>query len=225
MDMSDAPVIVQEFVKQEMARMESLGVRCLLVPESTAPYLDTDMRVGGYFCDKPPTLAVAIGKPWEEWLPVFVHEGCHMDQWSERATCWVNNTLSDGQEAVEWLDEWCAGTRELSVSDLQHALKVAQAVEMDCEDRVLQKIEEFNLPLDKESYAQKSNAYVHFYTHMIKTKKWYPPNRAPYELEEVWKSAPTSLSWEMPASLAAAFDRAYPLSCEPCKKMSLAGGM
>lgn len=196
---------------QEAAR--SHGVALQWGGESTVPYNGQEgIRVSGFFVETPrPTLAVATGKPLDEWLPILVHEACHMDQWAEGAPEWAANTLADGREAVDWLDEWCAGGRELAAPVLDDVIDRAMAVELDCERRVLAALEQFGLPIDRAEYAQRANAYVHFYRHVARIRRWNPPDQAPYQLEAVWRTAPTHLVSQPPFSLLAAYETAYPL--------------
>lgn len=134
-----------------------------------------------------PRLAVAVGKPVSEWLPILGHEYCHLEQWAEGAPAWV-----DQEEiyALDLLTEWFEG-REFAYDQIASLVTVSREVERDCEARMLQKILTFSLPIDPEEYAQKANSYVFFYTAMQQLRKWYV--RAPYEVPEVWKLMPKKL--------------------------------
>lgn len=50
---------------------------------------------------------------------------------------------------------------------------------LDCERRALAAIAEYDLPIDPADYARRANAYVHFYSHVAKTRRWNLPDRAP----------------------------------------------
>lgn len=192
------------------------GVEFILSPGATVPYVGQGIEVSGYFVENPrPTLAVATGKPFEDWIPILVHEGCHMDQWREGALAWTQNIMSDGQEAVDWLDAWCAGKRELSSEDLALAIARAKQVELDCERRVVEKIKRFGLPLDIPTYIQRANAYVQFYEHVGKTRAWNPPGKAPYQVEEVWRQSPVFFVDQPTPAMEQAFEAFYPKKPAP----------
>lgn len=164
----------------------------------------------GRFKVSTPELAVAIGKPEEEWLGVFIHEACHMEQWIEQSPAWTN-VFVKGREAVDWIDAWLEGKEGLP-EPIEELVARARTVELDCERRVVEKIKEYGLPLDVEEYAQKANSYVYFYNHLLRTRQWYPAGCSPYENELVYGFAPTvlTLDGQTPPALAAAFERVYP---------------
>ena len=193
-------------------RVQDAGVTLLFGAESTLPYAGQDsIQVSGFFVETPtPTLAVATGKPEAEWLQILIHEGCHMDQYRENSPAWRNNTMPDGREAVDWLDQWCAGDLELDQAALADVVARAKQVELDCERRALAVIAEYGLPIDPADYARRANAYVHFYSHVAKTRRWNLPDQAPYQLPEVWGRAPAVLQDELPPELEKAYEETYP---------------
>ena len=80
---------------------------------------------------------------------------------------------------------------------------------MDCERRTLLKISKWGLPIDSSAYAQRANAYVHFYDVVAQTGRWNEPGLAPYQVEGVWAHAPKVLANEAPEGLKAAYARHY----------------
>ena len=170
----------------------------------------------GFFEDRPtPRLAVGLGKPWQEWLPVLAHEFSHAQQWREQSLVWTNLFKDWGrgvEEASNALDGWLDGTLVLSPEQLSDVVDRARAVELDCERRTIALMRQWNLPIDPTEYAQKAAAYVYFYNHVAKTRQWYSADAAPYELAEVWSCAPRELSDSptTPPLLQEAFDRNYP---------------
>ena len=205
------PEPVHAYAVNLARRAQAWGVELTWGQGHTLPYgSPAGPQVSGFFVEDPrPTLAVAVGKPVESWLPILVHEGCHMDQWHEQSPVWSANTMPDGREAVDWLDAWCDRQMVLSPDALKDVIDRAMAVELDCERRVLEKITRFGLPIDPVEYAQRANAYVHFYRHVGLTGRWYPPGQAPYERQDVWSWAPKVLVEEAPKRLMEAFNRAY----------------
>ena len=147
----------------------------------------------GYFGNISPLsvrYAVAVGKPTSLWLPVALHEFCHLEQWAEGAPVWIDQEFSKTMCAFDLVMEWCGG-KDLSKEEVIRLVRLARELERDCEERALRKITQFELPLDPLEYTQKANSYLFFYTAMIETKQWYV--RAPYEVPEVWTLMPTIL--------------------------------
>lgn len=183
----------RKFMQRVQQRAQDHGVKVVFSKEARVPYMDDPgMLVSGYFIDRPrQELAVAMDKPQEQWLGVLVHESCHMDQWIEQAPCWTEVFMPDGREAVDWLNDWTAGSMELSSEDLADVVRRCREVELDCERRAVACIKEFGLPLPIESYIRKANAYVFFYDFIATSRQWYPADCAPYEVEDVHSHAPS----------------------------------
>lgn len=199
-----------EKVKQKAAR-HSVDIR--LISQSRIPYGTCEnLLVSGYFIDRPiRELAVGTEKPLPDWLGIFVHESCHMDQWIEQTSVW-KEIIVDGREAVDWIDDWCNGKDDLPLP-IEQLIARARNIEWDCERRAHAAIVEHNLPIDPHQYAQKANAYVYFYNHLLKTRAWNGPNNSPYEIERVWTHAPNHFndtSGQTPQWLQRAFDQEYP---------------
>lgn len=204
------------FLRHLCWRAQRLGVEFRLIDAPSLPYNGNDqIPVSGFFVENPkPVLGVAIGKDPEEWLEVLAHESSHMDQWAQGCEAWKNNVMPDGREAVDWIDEWISG-KEFAPAALGQAFAAAKEVELDCERRTLSKIRSFGLPLSVEHYAQRANAYVHFYSQVAKTRKWNEPGKAPYQIEEVWSKAPCEMVDEPTAELVAAYEQFWPSSQVP----------
>jgi hypothetical protein len=203
----------QRFLAALEATCRTQGVRLDLSATPTVPYGPEAVPVSGYFVDHPiPTLAVATGKPVPDWQRILAHESCHLDQWLEHDPVWAGNVMADGLEAVDWLHAWCTHTRELTATEVAIAVRRAQEVELDCERRVLAKIQTFGLAIDAATHVQKANAYVQFYAHLGRTRAWYPPGQAPHQVEAVWREAPTVFLELNQACdrLNQAFQRHYP---------------
>lgn len=203
---------VKTYLNLIAARTETYGVKLVVSPDKRVPYAcSPDMMVSGYFVDRPRVeLAVAQGKPTDEWLSILVHEKCHMDQWIEQSSAWTEVFVND-KEAVDWIDLWIKGedTLPLPIEDL---IARARTVELDCEYRAVLDMRKHNLPLNIEEYIQKANSYVYYYNHMLKNRQWYG-DVAPYEKVEVWSKAPKTLDrnlTETPVELAEAFEQYFP---------------
>lgn len=151
------------------------------------------LACSGFFSELPrPKLAVAMGKPENEWTVILAHEFSHANQWKEQADVWTNlfHDWSRGrEEASDALDRWLEG-EDWSESQIQDVVGRIRDVERDCEERTVKLLTTYGLLDDPTEYIQKSNAYVYFYNHVAKTRKWYEAGKAPYEIPEIWTRAP-----------------------------------
>lgn len=132
------------------------------------------MRVLGFFCDETRRLHVATGCPPEMFIGVYVHESCHMDQWIDGSKYWPENI---GDDYMIW--SAALDGEDVSESSLQAALSNIVMLEADCERRAVEKIKQYDLPVDLDKYIQLANAYLYFHTAMAKFKKWYKPQNSP----------------------------------------------
>lgn len=149
-----------------------------------------DKQCNGYFEDgNSPTLAVACGQPIKQWLPILIHESCHMDQWIEDIPLW-NNNLIGNYEAMDIVDLWCSRKVELTNVQLSTYTKLGREIELDCEKRTAAKILEYNVPINITEFIQKANSYVYFYTMIKDTRSWYKTNFEPYNIKTLWSKMP-----------------------------------
>lgn len=147
--------------------------------------------VSGYFNgdenNSEPEFGIAIGGKKEDWFLIFLHESCHMDQWLNRSSIWSNGQIG-GRDAYDMLDEWING-KEISEWEIEKVIKSCIDIELDCEKRVLEKINKYHLTdIDKIEYVKKANSYIMFYGAISKKRKWY--NKPPYEIKEIWDRMP-----------------------------------
>lgn len=169
------------------------GVLFTLSPESHTPYPTTKDLVNGYLVEFPQKqLAVACGKPMEQWLPILAHESSHLDQLIEKSHYWYDSYVPGTTfETVDIIMLWIENKIELNETQLNNYIKLSRNVELDCERRTAEKIKTFDLPIDITEYIQKANSYIFFYTAMKTTKAWYIPGKEPYRTKEVWSLCPT----------------------------------
>jgi hypothetical protein len=215
---SSAPLVVREFVADALKQASDAGVIVELSETSTVPYRTPDGRISevvasGFFQDLPlPVFGLSLAGGWERSFPIFVHEFSHFQQWNEGSAVWSNlYAYAPDKDAVTFIDEWLAGAN-YPADVLAGCFRATRAVEMDCERRVLEHIARSNLPIDPESYAQKANAYVHFYHMVEKNRVWRRPDQAPaYEDMSVWPLAPATLTDPevCPEDLAALLEKTY----------------
>lgn len=192
-DISDKRV--QDVILDTVTTAVSNGITVILSKDDAVIHSadETKTPCAGFFCgndvENDLQIAVAMGKPIKEWLPVFLHESSHMDQYLENCDAWKNIVLEDGTDTSDALFNWIAGK---DVDNIRDCALRSLNVELDCEKRTLQKIHHYELwdYINAEEYIQKSNAYVYFYLYMLETRKFYEKGKAPYTIKEVWSAAP-----------------------------------
>lgn len=150
----------------------------------------------GYFYGEPEAyqgeLAVAVGVEMERWLPILVHEFGHCLQWIEDSPFWYITYFEDEDfDAYESLSLWTMGEKDLAPSQAQQFAKLVRMLEHDCDQRAVQLIEQFDLPIDKQQYIQQSNAYHLYFNYVGKTGNWSYHQPRPYVDEAVWGHMPT----------------------------------
>lgn len=171
-----------------------LGVNLILADAQGVEFQNTGIMCNGYFVDTPsPTLAVAIKKDIQDWFLVLLHEYCHLEQWAEKSSSWLNNKLQQG-EASDLIDSWLNHQTELDEQTLDKIFQINIDLESDCEKRAIHNIIKFNLDINHQEYAQKANSYVLFYHLVKKHRKWYKIGQEPYSLKEVWSKMPNHMN-------------------------------
>lgn len=127
-------------------------------------------RGAGYFDHYSRVLAVSRGK--EDWLGTLVHESCHLDQWIEKSELW-SKWMKEGLEMVERY------FKNPSLRGAHRGLMNEIRLELDTEKRAVEKIKEYNLPINLSSYIQKANCYILIYHRYWENKEWsnkdFPP--------------------------------------------------
>ena len=108
---------------------------------------------------------VAVGKAEIEWLKIFVHESCHIDQLLEKDPLWES-----GCNGYDGLGEQLKSDESLSKENVKNII----LLEKDCDQRAVKKINKYGLNIDRKTYIQQSNSYLFSYWMVCKTKKWVP---------------------------------------------------
>jgi hypothetical protein len=187
--------VVEDIVGEIAIRCIKYKIKLLICPDDAVLYEGDGTYCSGYFLgeyDNPErnVLAVAVGKPESEWLPILLHESSHMDQFLEQSPYWTNTIMDKGVDATDVVFAWITGVDiPYSVDDV---IARALQVELDCERRTLIKIKYYSLEdlIDPVEYVKRSNAYVYFYLFMKESRKWCERGRAPHSLKEIWEHAP-----------------------------------
>lgn len=183
---------IQQLIVDTFELASAHDIKMTLSPERTVSC--EGVPVNGFFIGGEgiaDELACAIGQPFEQWIQVFLHESCHMDQYIEDSDTWNDTMITPTIEAGDVMQMWIDGLVELTAQQKENIIGRARDVELDCEKRSVEKIKKYNLPIDIDEYIQKANAYVLFYNVIKVTRSWYKTDREPYNLEEVWRKMPT----------------------------------
>lgn len=176
--------IVSDFIKKEFDKCREHKVDIFMPKEKHV--LNCGVGCAGYFDVDPRELAVACKKPVRNWLPIFVHETCHMDQWIENIEIWSKKV--NDKDPLELLDDWLQNKIELEDSVKKQVFDIVTEIELDCERRSIEKIKKYKLPINHSTYVRKSNAYVWSYRFMQDTRDW--DHSGAYECPQVWKFMP-----------------------------------
>lgn len=150
--------------------------------------------VNGYFSsDKgEEELAVATGQEEARWVRLLMHEFCHLKQWAENCKVW-RECYVDASTCDELFDHWLNHNIELTDKQKKKIFLPLMEVEADCERRVLKLARKLKIEIDEEEYAQKANAYILFYFHVMKTRKWYKVGQEPYNNKEIYGKMPKKI--------------------------------
>lgn len=178
---------LESFIKLVQAKCEENNVQFFLSKEPNL--IISGLPCAGYFDEKIPKLAVATGKPFEEWIEILVHEYCHLNQFVENTDIWNDRNIDDVDSSAV-LDLWLNHRVEMNPDQLLSCVLKIIDVEKDCEQRVVKLISELNLPIDPVLYAKKSNAYVLGYHAVKNQRRWFKAGKGPYSNKEVVQAMP-----------------------------------
>lgn len=126
-----------------------------------------------YFGENPFIIKVATKYPFEIWAKDFLHEYCHYKQTIEKAPVVKKfNDVRDGQDANSIINAWING-KNTNIKLLRKCINAVRALELDCEQRVVELIHTHALEIDIADYFKAANSYVLFYNVMLEERKWY----------------------------------------------------
>jgi hypothetical protein len=186
-----APESAFDFIGFALSELEAHQVKVILSEELQV--FSDNFYSAGYFDNDPPTFAVALGKPFNDWFLVFIHEFCHFRQFIEQPEEF-NRLCSHIDLLFQWVD------KQIDLSEEQIRTYSADALflEYDCEKRVLNNLHHFGIEhlVNAKEYAQKANSYFNFYNYVAQHRTWYVGGKEPYSLDFVWKSFPDVLTIE-----------------------------
>lgn len=137
------------------------------------------IECSGYFDEE--SLVVATGKNTEDWLPILLHESCHLDQFIEKIPIW-----KDGESSIDYIDNWLSGKNFSKKKITTHITSVIN-LELDCEKRAAKKIIMYDLDIDVTLYIQRANAYLFSYWATFRNRQWF---KFPYNNEKIYSNMP-----------------------------------
>lgn len=175
---------VSNFLEHVERTCKERGVRLRLAKTCHVKISQSEFS-NGYFSAQPSELAVAVKKPLSQWLPILVHESCHLDQWVDKSPFWIGG--------VGALSELVGSLNDENPINRSYApiwAKLARELELDCEKRVIKKIEEWKLPINPAGYMRRANAYIWFYTMIPELLSWYKPGKEPYRDARILELCP-----------------------------------
>ena len=190
-DLKELPKDLQTWVNFEIEESNKHDIAVKLLDRK---HIRMDgIRCSGYFSGDEPELVVACAIETSKWMPILVHESCHRDQFTERSPLWDQTVFIKGVEydPLLLMGNWLTKVIELGPRKVKEVLTACAALELDCEMRSVQKIEDYYLPINTKEYIQKANAYVYFYLVMAHTRAWYPKGKSPFYMADVWTKMPT----------------------------------
>lgn len=179
------------FLKHVRLVTKEHGVK-LILQKTKMVKLAKNSYCSGYFNDVPkPKIVVAVDKPIEQWLPVLVHEFCHLEQFLEGDLTWTNLEIYETDSCTEFQD-WLDGNDELHPELITYHMKRVIDMEFNCEKRAVKKIKKFKLPINIEDYIQRANVYMWFYSAVKEMRKWSGKNNdiPVYRIKEIANFCP-----------------------------------
>jgi hypothetical protein len=172
------------------------------------------VKIHGGFCSgyfDGHLLVTAAGPPETDWVPVFVHESCHMDQAVENDSLW-----DPAGKALEDFDSWISYKTVLTEAQQFHMIETIQDLERDCEKRTIKKIKKYNLPIDIDEYGRLSNIYLYSYEFMRQKQRWLSFSEVQHKLKKHVKDKIQKSHIKIPFELYKKFEE-Y-LKIDPNKK-------
>lgn len=143
------------------------------------------LECAGYFESDDELFAIATGQPPSEWIPLFLHESCHMDQYIEGSPVWFDNYKN-----LEKFFSILTGEYEpKNAEEISRLRKSVIAIELDCEKRTVSKSKFWKININRPLYIKQANAYMISYLWMEKHKKWI---HGVYENPSVYKLMPST---------------------------------
>jgi hypothetical protein len=143
------------------------------------------------FSEYPFEIKVATKHPYTFWTQNFLHEYCHYLQVIDRdITVKRFNKAKRGYDANAIISSWLKG-KDFKNEFIYKCVRLVQAVELNCEKRVVDIIHKHKLEIDVDAYIQRANCYILFYQIMFMERKWY--KKCPYMYKDIVDLMPKQL--------------------------------
>jgi hypothetical protein len=169
---------LQKLIADTAEKCISNKIDFLLKRTPTVLAEDT-IECSGYFDEE--SLVVATGKGADDWLPILLHESCHLDQFIEKVPIW-----KDGESSIDCIDAWLCGKNFSKKKIIKHIQSVIN-LELDCEKRTAKKIVMYDFDIDITLYIQRANAYIFSYWATFRDRQWF---KFPYNNVEIYSNMP-----------------------------------
>lgn len=178
------PMSFDEFFTSSQLLLKLFKINTI-IEENSLIKLSEQVTCSGYFDYEVPELA--ISKARGGWEGIYIHEFCHVLQWLDNKKLFEKNAIR-GSLVDDFLEKNIRRSKKVA-----KAFLLSARVELDCEERVIKLIDELGLPFDKDSYAQKANAYVLSYFTALEFRRWLSGESALYNRPEIYGKMPTTL--------------------------------
>ncbi len=136
--------------------------------------LEDGLPVGGMFNSYTMKLDVDCTVSMKHWLPTFIHESQHAEQYIRDHKVWTDAcNVYKGQDACTVIFNWLDG-KEYPDDIVYKAIRLAQSVELDCEKRTVKELIKSGLGryICTLKYTQEANAYIYFYNIVYMHRIW-----------------------------------------------------
>lgn len=174
---------VDNFIASVIKKTSEHNIKFIMSLTDYVKFGNSETKSNGYFIDgDAPELAFSFKGDFSIWLTTLIHESCHTEQYLENDPLWIalKREVYGVEEDEDLLFDWIDNLREVDPHTIKSLINDTKYMELDCEIRATVKMMLFNLPLDKDLYVKRANAYVNFYTYMGMKRKWYIVGKEPY---------------------------------------------
>lgn len=182
----DIPKEYKPFIAYIKRMCTMRGIELMMSPSKTVVITDSfSADCSGYFDSDDKVLAVACGKPFEDWIEILIHEYAHMQQWltDDRWDKWT--------DACGNLWAWLDKEKIMNSTQLKSVIDDMIELERDCEERALEIMSKWKLKINKSQYKRKSNLYLYSYR-LIPILKKFPSGI--YDNKQILSMCPTRMS-------------------------------
>jgi hypothetical protein len=154
----------------------------------------------GYWDESKRRLVASKGQDPESFFTLVMHEFCHFIQCRDGRSAWTDCYKSPVYKKYntsfeEILFGWIDG-KNWSPKIVKIACRHVQFCELDCERLCLNLIDELDLPVEKNRYARRASAYIHFHNVIPKVRQFYVLGKEVYNIPQIIKLMPTNLDGE-----------------------------